>query len=94
MANPSEQDRQAHHSNDVLAHWFLCRHSKQKPRQEAGLSWSCCHTGLADLSGGQQTHHPNAEPQSWFLDRRKSPAEAGLSQPHVGRNAATHTETG
>jgi hypothetical protein len=25
LPTPSEQDQQAHQSNDVLAHWFLCR---------------------------------------------------------------------
>ena len=53
---PSEQDQQAHLSNDVLAHWFLWSAfrrgaHKQKPRHRgAGLGGSIfvsCHTGLA-----------------------------------------------
>ena len=45
---PSEQDQQAHLSNDVLAHWFLwsafsdAAHTNKSPARGTGLSLVMC----------------------------------------------------
>ena len=87
---PSEQDQQAHLSNDVLAHWFLWSAfrrgaHKQKPRHRgAGLGGSILCLAIPGSRGpseAQQAHHPNAQPLRWLMvaaettaGHRKSPA--------------------
>ena len=55
----------------------------KSPARGTGLSWSCVpYKGLPISSGGQQAHHLNTEPQSWFHTAReaaqtKAPPERG-----------------
>ena len=52
---------------------------KQKPRRGGAKLVMSCHTELADLSGGQQTHHPNAETHCWLraAPHEKAPPGSG-----------------
>ena len=77
---PSEQDQQAHLSNDVLAHWFLCRHSDAahtKSPAEAGLSSTI---GLATATTANPPTQYHSRLHSARENSQKKPRQvAGLS---------------